>query len=417
METELEVRQKAIHMWRSGRSVKEIVKECERSERWVYKWRARYEQTGWAGLLSQSKAPQKHGTKYTARMRQVIVETRSKLEAGTALGSNLKYIGAQAVRTELKGKKLHRTPSRSTIERVVREAGMTRSKEAVLKVSYPHLKASQPYQLIQVDIVPHYLKGGTRAACFNALDVFSKYPTGKAYPQRRSVEAAAFLILVWQEIGVPHYTQVDNEGCFSGGTTHQQVLGKVVRLALSVGTELLFSPIYHPQSNGQVERFHQDYNLHVWQDTYLSDFKQINRQAKKFLANYRHSSHHSALNGQTPHQVHAQDPGYKLQASFSLPATKQPLYEGRIHFLRKVKPDKHVSVLNVLWPVPDALPEQGVWVTIDFKPAKTTLSIYDQAPGSPQRHCLKTHPFPLSETVLAIPDHYFNQIYVNQNSA
>ena len=164
-------------------------------------------------------------------------------------------------------------------------------------MKYPHLKATQPYQLVQIDIVPHYLKGGSRAACFNAIDVVSKYPTGKAYPQRRSVDACQFLILVWQEIGVPHYTQVDNEGCFSGGTTHQQVLGKVVRLALSVGTELLFSPVYHPKSNGQVERFHQDYNLHVWRDTYLSDFKQINRQAKKFFANYRHSTHHSGCLG------------------------------------------------------------------------------------------------------------------------
>lgn len=417
MDTELELRQKAIHMWRSGHKVKEIVKECERSERWVYKWRERYEQSGWQGLKSQSKAAKKHGTKYTERMRQVIIETRSELEAGTALGSQLKYIGGQAVRTELKSKKLHRLPSRSTIERVVREAGMTRNKEPVVKVSYPHLKASQPYQLIQVDIVPHYLKGGARAACFNAIDVFSKYPTGKAYPQRRSVDAAEFLTLVWQEIGVPHYTQVDNEGCFSGGTTPQYVLGKVVRLALSVGTQLLFSPVYHPKSNAQVERFHQDYNLHVWQDTYLSGFKQINRQAKKFFANYRHSSHHSALKGQTPNQVHTQDPGPKLKTTFSLSSAKQPLYAGQTHFLRKVDPNKQVSVLNVHWAVPDAVPDQGVWVTIDFKPEQTILSIYDQAPGSPQRHCLKTHSFPLAEPVLAIPDPYFNQIYVNHNPA
>ena len=345
----------------------------------------------------------------------MIIETRSELEAGTALGSKLKYIGARAIRTELKGKKLHKTPSRATIERVVKEAEMTRSKEPVIKISYPHLKANQPYQLVQVDIVPHYLKGGTRAACFNAIDVFSKYPTGKAYPQRRSVDACEFLILVWQEIGVPHYTQVDNEGCFSGGTTHQRVLGKVVRLALSVKTQLLFSPVYHPKSNAQVERFHQDYNLHVWQDTYLSDFKQINRQAKIFFANYRHSTHHSALKGQTPDQVHSLDPGHKLKSTFSLPTTKQPLYAGRIHFLRKVDPDRQVSVLNVLWAVPSAVPNQGVWVTIDFKPTKTTLSIYDQAPGSAHRHCLKTHPFPLSEPVLPIPDQRLNQIYVNHN--
>jgi len=58
---------------------------------------------------------------------------------------------------------------------------------------------------------------------------------------------------------VPDYTQLDNEGCFSGGFTHPGVLGKVLRLWLMVGTELVFSPLRHPESNGCVERFHQDY--------------------------------------------------------------------------------------------------------------------------------------------------------------
>ena len=395
----------------------EIKAECKRSERWIYKWRKRYKQSGWAGLHSQSTAPKKHGTRYSDRMRQVIQEARSKLEAGQASTTELKYVGGQAIRTELKGKKLRKMPSRATIERVIGEAKMSRPKEAAIEVEYPHLKASQPYQLVQVDIVPHYLRGGTRAACFNAIDVYSKYPTGKAYPHRRSLEAAKFLIWVWQEIGLPAYTQVDNEGCFSGGTSHPNVLGKVVRLALSVGTQLLFSPVYHPKSNSHIERFHQDYNLHVWQDTYLADFKQLNRQAKKFFRAYRHSTHHSALKGQTPHQVHAQDPGVKLKSTFRLPKTKQPLYAGQLHFLRRVDPQNQVSVLNQLWAVPDASSDQGVWVTIDFQPSQSTLSIYDQPPGWPNRHCLHTHIFPLSEPVLPISNRRLSRIYVNQNSA
>ena len=63
----------------------------------------------------------------------------------------------------------------------------------------------------------------------------------------------------------------------------------MVRLALQVGTELLFSPVYHPKSNSHVERFHQDYNLHVWQDTYLRDLKQVRQQSKSFYRRYRQS--------------------------------------------------------------------------------------------------------------------------------
>jgi transposase InsO family protein len=91
------------------------------------------------------------------------------------------------------------------------------------------------------------------------------------------------LVQLWQEIGIPTYTQVDNEGCFSGGATHPHVLGYVVRHALMVGTELLFSPVYHPQSNGYIERFHQDYNRHVWEDTYLRDLTQVRQKSRHFF--------------------------------------------------------------------------------------------------------------------------------------
>ncbi len=50
-----------------------------------------------------------------------------------------------------------------------------------------------------------------------------------------------------------------HKGCFSGGFTHPYVLGRVLRLGLLVGIELVYSPFYHPKSNGTVERFHQGY--------------------------------------------------------------------------------------------------------------------------------------------------------------
>ena len=81
MDTELQRREKAIHLLRSGHSVAEVARKSERSTDWMYKWRKRYEQSGWSGLQSQSKAPRKHGKSYSKRIRQVIIETRSELEA------------------------------------------------------------------------------------------------------------------------------------------------------------------------------------------------------------------------------------------------------------------------------------------------------------------------------------------------
>ncbi len=394
-------RQTAIHLLRAGSSVKKVAAYLGRSERWVRKWRTRYEQEGWGSMAGRSRAPKVHGTRIKDSIRQAIVLSRSQLEAEASTGTGLKYIGGCAIRTRLKAWQVEPLPSVSTIERVLREFGMTnqRRREPAPEIDYPHLQPTTPHQLCQVDIVPHYLRGGERVACYNAIDVVSRFPSGKPYTRQRAQDAAAFLVHVWQTIGIPVYTQVDNEACFSGGFTHQHVLGKVVRLALFVGTELVFSPVRHPQSNGYVERFHQDYNRHVWDDTYLSDYLAIEEQSDHFFALYRHSRHHSALQEQSPHELHHQPSPRFLDIDFSLPAGKLPLHEGRIHFIRRVSVQGTVSVLNVDWDVPDHDPEKGVWVTVEFRTGGAALSIYDAAPDVHDRCCLATYPFPLQEEV------------------
>lgn len=324
------------------------------------------------------------------------------MEAEAALGTGLKYVGSRAVRTRLKGRLAAPLPSASTIERVLRSAGMSRpyQQEQTPALRYPHLRPQQAHVLCQVDIAPHFLTGGQRVACFNAIDVVSRYPTGYAYPERRSQEAAEFLVRVWQEIGIPQYTQVDNEGCFSGGFTHPYVLGKVARLALTVGTELLFSPVRYPESNGYVERFHQDYDLHVWQNTYLEALANVRQQEQHFFQLYRTQHYPEALAGKTPAQAHALSAVQRLASDFTLPSSKLPLTQGRIHFIRKVKSDGTVSVLNVAWSLPTPITQQAVWVTLDLRPQGATLAIYDEAPDVAHRICLVTHPFPLTEPVL-----------------
>jgi hypothetical protein len=166
---------------------------------------------------------------------------------------------------------------------------------------------------------------------------------------------------------------VDNEACFSGGFTHPGVLGRVVRLALYAGTELVFSPVRHPESNGTVERFHQDYNRHVREDTNLQDCADV--------------------------QVHTKSAWRKLSSDFSLPQGRWPLTEGRIHFIRLVSADKTISVLNLTRDVSGAEPGRRVWATLELCTDGATLRIYDQAPDASERRCLAEHIFPLKEEV------------------
>jgi hypothetical protein len=299
---------------------------------------------------------------------------------------------------------------------------MTKPKEKHIEpqVEYPHLKPTQAHQLCQVDIVPHFLSGGKRVSCFNAIDVVSRYPTGQPFARRRSEDAASFLIHVWQEIGIPQYTQLDNEACFSGGARHKHVLGKVVRLALEVGTELLFSPVHHPESNGSVERFHQDYNRHVWEDTYLDNMDEVLKQSQHFFTLYRQREDHSKLNEQSPEAIHGQHPVQKLASDFTLSEKRRPLKEGRVHFMRRVTAEGKVRVLNDEWIVPNPDTEKGVWVTIEFLTTGATLRIFDAAPDRQDRRCLASYPFPINEPILPkgdksiVADQALSQLAIQQ---
>ena len=178
-------------------------------------------------------------------------------------------------------------------------------------------------------------------------------------------------------------------------------MGQAVRLALYVGTQPVFSPFYHPESNGYVERFHQDYSGFVWKKALLGNLADVRQRSGLFFPNYRNSLHHSALGGKSPQQVHSQTPVRKLPTSFSIPK-KLPITEGQIHFMRAVNKEHQVLILNKTWEVKLAEQDQGVWATLFLTSKGARLRIYDGTPDVSNRRCLVEHPFPLMEPVVPL---------------
>jgi hypothetical protein len=408
-----EQRRALIHMLRSGKRLQEAALELERPFSWCYKWKVRYEQEGWSGLEERSKAPRQVKKKTPEAMRREILRIRSELEAEAHGKEGLGYIGGNAIYGRLCAEGYADIPSVCTIERILHRAGVTcpRLPKAEKEVDYPQLHPVAVHQLTQIDIVPHYLSGGESIACFNGIDVVSRYPAGEQYSSKSSQEALDFLVHIWNELGLSEYLQMDNESCFSGGYKHPGVIGKAVRLALFVGVQVIFSPFYHPESNAYVERFHQDYSKFVWEKEHLQDLSAVHRRSGLFFPNFRHSHHHSALGGHAPVEIHQSTPVQKLPAGFCVPP-KLPITAGQIHFMRAVDQKGEVFILNKLWSTRTAKPDQGVWATLFLKPAGATLRIYDAAPGIPNRHCLATHPFPLKEDVVPLRSEFLPSLSV-----
>jgi hypothetical protein len=252
-----------------------------------------------------------------------------------------------------------------------------------------------------MDIVPHYLTGGMLAHCFNAIDVVSRYPEGKQYDSKATDNVLDFCVKMFQTIGISAFTQMDNESSFNGGRTHPYVIGRVARLMLLVGTELVYSPLRHPESNAYIERFHQDYGKNVWEKVAMQNLIEVHKVSSRFFARYRISKHHSELDGQSPISLHFEKPFRVLPNNFGIPKPL-PITEGKIHFMRAVSRSQTIPILNVDWLVGLAQPAQSVWATLFITPRGARLRIYDQAPSAFKRRCFADHPFPLSEPVIPL---------------
>jgi hypothetical protein len=392
-----------IHLLRSEKTLRQAARELGHPPSWAQKWKKRYEQEGWKGLEERSRRPHQFRERTPEAMRREILRLRSELEREAQGKAELGYIGGDTIYGRLCAEGIENLPSVCTIERILHRAGVTRPHlpKVEQEVVYPQLQPKAVHQLIQVDIVPHYLSGGAPIACFNGIEVVSGYPAGEQYSQKSSKEALDFQVHVWKELGLSEYLQMDNESYFSGGYKHPGVIGKAVRLALLVGVQVIFSPFYAPQTNAYVERFHQEYSKFVWKKDHLENLGAVHQRSRLFFPLFRHSRHHSALGGQTPEEIHRSAPVRKLPAVFSIPS-KLPITEGQVHFMRAVDQNGHVFVLNKRWSAETAQRDQGVWATLFLKPVGATLRIYDAAPGVSNRRCLAVHPFPLKEEVLPL---------------
>jgi hypothetical protein len=179
------------------------------------------------------------------------------------------------------------------------------------------------------------------------------------------------------------------------------VIGRVARLALLVGTELIFSPFYSPECNGFVERFHQDYSANVWDKVTMQDLQDVRQASAAFFPRYRASEHHSQLQGHSPAAIHFATPMRRLPANFKIP-THLPITEGKVHFMRAVEKDSSILLANLKWHAGLAQPAQGVWATLHIRLKGAKLCIYDTAPDALKRRCLAVHPFPLKEPVVSL---------------
>ena len=87
----------------------------------------------------------------------------------------------------------------------------------------------------------------------------------------------------------------------------------------------------------------------------------------------------------------------RIPENFEIDVNKLPITEGKVHFIRKVKKDDKISVLNEDFDVDESLAYEYVWTTLDTKEEK--LMIYHREEKADEARLVKVHEYRIDEEV------------------
>jgi transposase len=123
VDTEYELRLRAVGLSDEGWKTSAISEELARSQWWVRKWIDRYEAEGDTGLCDRSRRPKRSPDRLDDTVRAEILKTREALEEHRHAN-----VGAKAIRSKTqRDGTVGEVPSGASIKRVLKDAGVTRA--------------------------------------------------------------------------------------------------------------------------------------------------------------------------------------------------------------------------------------------------------------------------------------------------
>lgn len=380
MKDEVFRRQEAIRRRLAGERIEPICAVLDRSVSWFYKWWQRYQWEGVEGLHDRSHAAFCVANRIDPMLQKAIVEIRRRLQDRHSEQGRYGLLGAPTIYRELEQLGYRPLPTIRTIERILQREGLTQPRQHLeiapaLKV-YPGPKAKDSNQVHQLDFVgPRYLEGQSTKFYYLVLkDRFDQAAYVQVFTDRKAQTVVEGLVQAWKVLGVPKILQVDNGWEFRGSARWPRSLGKVIRLCLLLKVEILFIPEGMPCYNGSVE------NLNGWLDRLLvkpqhfEDIDQIRRELEKLNHALLHQHVHEHLGLRTPGEYRKGKALHPLPMDFEHHLKPLPICDGKISFIRRVRPSGRITLLGEKFKVGKRRKHQYVKAIIFTRSER--LSIY-----------------------------------------
>ena len=342
MANEEALRIQAIAMHSQGMKVAEIARVLGRSRQWVHKWINRYckGSEGWERSLST--APLRKAGKTSAIVEDLVVSTRKQLSSDSHMES-----GAFAIWHAIKAGG-HEPPSVATVNRILSRNGLANRKVPYQKSGIDYPEAPINMQIMDL-IGPCYIRGGKRFYLLTIISNDTRHAGVYPILSKSAADITNSVVEFWKSYTIPDFLQMDNELSFKGSNRHPRGLGLLLRTALSQNVTPIFIPVGEPWRNGVIERFNQKVEKTLLAQEH-KDFEDLRHHAAEFMNTHNSLHHYSTKEHKTPLQLDVEldvplirlDPDYQVKERPELDCFNL----NEIHFIRLVRSDRIISVLN-----------------------------------------------------------------------
>jgi hypothetical protein len=217
----------------------------------------------------------------------LVLTLRRELAEASDLGSH----GARAIHQALSERGLLDIPSVRTIGRILERRGALDGRRRVRRPPPPRgwylpEVATGRVELDSFEVVEGLvLKGGPQVEVLNAVSLHGGLVG--SWPRVASVTAKAVteaLIEHWRAHGLPGYAQFDNDTIFQGTHTHPDVIGRVMRLGLSLGVVPVFAPPREPGFQAMIENLNGQWQAKVWARFTFGALADVRKQSGRYVA-------------------------------------------------------------------------------------------------------------------------------------
>lgn len=288
----MDLRVQLMQDYEEGESIAALAGIYGVARKTVYKWIARHETEGVAGLADRSRAPQHCPGKLSEEVIEGIIAARQRWSWGP-----------RKLRVKLATAHPHMVwPAESTIGEVLKRAGLTHRRKPRARTplyGQPFASVEAANQTWCADFKGWFRTGdGTRCDPLTITDAHSRYLLRcHITPKTDGIHVAAIFDAAFREHGLPLVIHTDNGVPFAsvapGG------LSRVSMHWVKLGILPERSRPASPQDNGRHERMHST----LKQATLQPPERTARRQQEsfdRFQHEYNHERPHEALDDRTP---------------------------------------------------------------------------------------------------------------------